>query len=111
MRSDKLLIALNFSLVIVAGMLLLSLFDLEISPTGRAVYDPSEMLCVVNFKENYNSWEDMDSCCLEVRKQLNCVKDKGYYADKTVEWRCSTGELNYWLNQEAYNYCKEQVIW
>jgi hypothetical protein len=111
MLGDKLLIALNFSLVIIAGILLLSLFDIGISPTGRATYDPSEMLCVVNFKENYNSWEDIDSCCLEVRKQLSCVKDKGYYTDKTVEWRCGTGPLNYWLSDETYNYCKEQVIW
>ena len=111
MQSNKLLVALNFSLVIIAGILLLSLFDVGVSPTGRAVYDYEEMLCIVNFKENYNIWEDIDSCCLEVRKQLSCVKDKGYYTDKTVEWRCNTGELNYWLNSEAYNYCKEQVIW
>ena len=111
MRSDKLLIALNFSLLIIAGMLVLNLFEISISPTGKATYDTSEMLCIVNFKENYNVWGDIDSCCLEVRKQLSCVKDKGYYTDKTVEWRCSTGSLNYWLNDEMYNYCKEQVIW
>ena len=111
MLKNKLLVALNFSLVLIAGFLLLSLFDVTVSPTGRAVYDSSEMVCVVNFKDNYNLWEDIDSCCLEVRKQLGCVKNKGYYTDKTVEWKCSTGQLNYWLSDEAYNYCKEQVIW
>ena len=111
MQSNKLLVLLNFSLVIIAGILVLSLFDLTVSPTGRATFDASEMLCVINYEDNYNSWEDIDSCCLEVRKQLSCVKDKGYYADKTVEWRCGTGPLNYWLSQETYDYCKEQVIW
>ena len=111
MASNKVLVALNFSLVIIAGILFLNLFDITISPTGRAVYDSSEMVCVVNFKDNYNLWEDIDGCCLEVRKQLSCVRDKGYYTNKTVEWKCNTGELNYWLSDEAYNYCKEQVIW
>jgi hypothetical protein len=112
LRSDnKLIITLNLSLLIVILILSLNLFNIEISSTGKAVEDYGEMLCIVNYEDNFNVWEDIDGCCLEVRKQLNCVKEKGYYTDKVLDWKCGTGNLNYWLNNDAYSYCKEQVIW
>jgi hypothetical protein len=111
MKDKKVLVVLNFSLAIIAIILVLNLFEFEFIPLGKAVYQPEEMLCVVNWQDNYNLWNDINSCCLEVRKQLSCEKDKAYYADKTVNWRCQTGELKYWLNDQTYDYCKKTSIW
>ncbi|PIZ52094.1 hypothetical protein COY27_01235 [Candidatus Woesearchaeota archaeon CG_4_10_14_0_2_um_filter_33_13] len=111
MTNKNVLIIANVSLFIICIILILTLFEVKVPTTGMSIVDKEEMLCVVNWRDNYNSWTDIDSCCLEARKQLTCVKEQGYYMDKTVQWRCQTGELSYWLDSKAYNYCNKLSVW
>jgi len=114
--NDKIWATMNVSLVLVALILTLTLFEVELPTLGQAKYalDKSEPLCIVNWQDSYNEWNDLDSCCVEARKQLDCSEGEWYYQDKTVEWQCKTGSgnvLKYWLNDKAYNYCRQLNIW
>ena len=106
MKQKRVWVVLNFSLGLIAVLLFLNLLDVQLPNLGQAQYllDGGEPLCLVGYREEFNEWNDLNGCCLEARKQLSCsVKEGG--------WMCSTGNLNYWLNNKAYNYCKQQSIW
>ncbi|MBT4651300.1 hypothetical protein HOC13_02140 [Candidatus Woesearchaeota archaeon] len=116
MASDKVMAIINVSLGLIAVLLLINLFGVELPSLGQAklFLDKEEPVCVVNWKEDYSLWGDIDSCCLEVRKQLGCELVVEGLEDWDVDWVCKTGEgkvLKYWLNDKAYNYCQQSVIW
>ena len=110
----RVLVVINISLGLVAVLLLLNLFGVTFPSLGNARFylDQSEPLCVVNWKENYNSWSDVDNCCLEVKKQLSCIEESKELESGRVNWVCQTGSgqvLKYWLNNKAYYYCQKSV--
>lgn len=106
----------NITFIIIIIILLLPLFNVKIPTVGKAQYalDKSDPVCFVNFDDNFNPLFDIDRCCLESRKQVNCWKDPMMILNEKVEWRCQTGEGNvvgYLLNNKAYRYCQQQTIW
>ena len=115
MASNKILAIINISLALLAFLLILQLFEIKLPVLGKASYEnKAGAECVINWGDEYNSWNDLDGCCLEARKQLDCYKDSILFENKRLEWVCQTGQgrtLKYWLNEKAYNYCTQQVIW
>ncbi|MBI4980830.1 hypothetical protein HZC30_04715 [Candidatus Woesearchaeota archaeon] len=119
MVSDKVLIGANISLVIIAILLTLSFFEVTLPSVGQVRYalDRTEPVCVISWKEKFTVFtgeENLDRCCLEARKQLECVKEIKSFDNRIVEWSCRTGSgnaLTYSLNSKAYSYCRQQVFW
>jgi hypothetical protein len=108
MKQKRVLMVLNVSLGLVAVLLLLNLFDVQLPNLGQTQYllDSDEPLCLVGWQAEFNEWNDLNACCLEARKQLGCSSDSD-------GWMCQTGSdgIKYWLNSKAYNYCTQQSIW
>ncbi|MBU0457451.1 MAG: hypothetical protein ABH824_01200 [Nanoarchaeota archaeon] len=117
MVSERIWIIINISLGLMILLLLLNLSGIELPTLGKAQYvlDKEDPLCVVNWKNEYNQWNDLDGCCLEARKQLGCHKDELSVNDGGLElsWVCETNSnaVGYWLNNKAYNYCRQQSYW
>ena len=116
MSNQKIFLMLNITFIIVILLLLLPLFDVSIPTIGKAqyIFDQTEPACYVNFKEDFTPWFDLDRCCLESRKQVNCWKDSNMILNEKVDWRCQTGSgdtVGYLLNNKAYRYCQQQPIW
>lgn len=110
MISAKAWIPINISLALIILLLILNLAGAELPTIGKAQYflDKNEPACAVNWKDQFTEWNDLDRCCLEARKQLGCNRESYLNYD----WACSSGnELKYWLNNKAYNYCRQLSIW
>ncbi|MEK6968929.1 MAG: hypothetical protein AABW48_00715 [Nanoarchaeota archaeon] len=110
MGSLKMWVSLNFSLGIVALLLVLILIGINLPTLGQAQYffDKESPVCAVNWKEEFTLWNDLDRCCLEARKQLGCHKE----TFQEFDWVCQSGvNLKYWMNNKAYNYCRQLSIW
>jgi len=106
---------INVSLIFIGIMLVLNLLNVSLPTFGKAQYwiDKEEPLCVVNWKEGFNQWDDLDRCCFESLKQLDCYKEKLFIEGQTYgfDWVCRTdGGVKYWLNNKAYNYCRTQLF-
>lgn len=109
--TKKVWVVLNVSLGLLAVLLLLNLFEVQLPTLGRAfnLLDKEEPWCVVQWKEDYSEL-DLQSCCSEARKQLSCEPQKGVFV-KEVDWLCSTGpHLKYRLNNKAYYQCTQLGI-
>ncbi|MEK6937471.1 MAG: hypothetical protein AABX04_00360 [Nanoarchaeota archaeon] len=112
---SKVWIVVNVSLSVIALLLLLSFFGITLPSLGQVQYilDREEPLCVVNWQGQLNSWPEIDSCCLEARKQLECL----FYQKNTdlgrIDWICQTGSssVSYGLNSKAHRYCQQQNYW
>jgi len=106
---------LNVSLGIIALLLLLNLFNITLPSLGQVQYvlDRETPLCLVEWKGSQESWNDIDNCCLEARKQLECEFNVQNTKFGRVDWTCSTGEgsVSYGLNNKAYRYCQQQNYW
>ncbi len=119
MVSDKVIIGANISLAIIAILLTLSFLEITVPSVGQVRYalDRTEPVCVISWKEKFTVFtgeDNLDRCCLEARKQLECIKEVNSFDNLTVEWSCRTGNgnvLTYDLNSKAYNYCRQQVFW
>ena len=119
MVSNKVLIGANVSLAIIAILLTLSFFEITVPSVGQVRYalDRTEPVCVISWKEKFTVFtgeNNLDRCCLEARKQLECIKEIKVFDKNKVEWSCRTGSgnvLTYGLNSKAYNYCRQQVFW
>lgn len=110
MVSNRILVVVNISLGLLLTLLLLTFFEVKLPTLGQAQYllDKEEPLCAVSWKEEFTVWGDLDRCCLEARKQLECRREP----QGDFDWACSTGEgMKYWLNSKAYNYCRQQPYW
>jgi len=107
MSSKKLLVIANVSLLLVALLLALIFFEVQLIPLGKATATlKEEASCQVEWRGEVNEFLNIDQCCLEARKQLSC--------EQQGKWVCQTGQgdvLKYWLNQAAYDYCQRQRIW
>lgn len=108
---------INVSLFLVAVLLLLNLFEAKFPSFGQAKYllDEEAPLCGVKWKSTYTQWNDLDNCCLESRKQLDCEKEIRQVDFGRVDWKCFTGNsdsvVSYVLNNKAYNYCRRLSFW
>lgn len=110
MISAKIWIVLNISLSIVAIFLILNLFNITLPSSGKAqtFFDKNEPTCIVDWKNELTSWNDIERCCFQIRQQLHCKQDTRILEDKPVNWVCSTGpeSVKYWLNNKAYYSCE-----
>ena len=105
--SRRLLNVLNISLSLLCFVLVISLFGVTFPNLGMAFEAPSgPMECSVTWKDTANSWDDIDRCCLEAKKQLGCEKEQN-------RWVCSTGEssIKIHLSSSAFDYCLKQDFW
>lgn len=110
MVSERALFIINVSLGILSALLLLMLLGVELPTLGQAQYalDQEEPVCMIQWEEELTPLQDIDRCCLQAREQLGCqAESKG-----DLDWVCGTGPgLQIWLNNKAYNYCKQQPYW
>ena len=115
MLSPRAWVVANVSLGVVILFLGLHLLNVDLPSLGqaRAYFDPAEPLCVVEWKGDLTPWEDLDRCCLEARKQVSCTREQTAFASDDLTHLCATGKssIRYHLNEKAYFYCTQQVIW
>ena len=108
MKVERVFFVVNVSLVLISVLLVLNLFDVSLPTVGKVSYtlDSSQEECLLEWDGEFTPLNDIDRCCLEARKQLSCGK-----VDE--KWLCKTGEstVKFWLNNKAYNYCRQQRIW
>ncbi len=110
MLSERSLFIINVSLGMIAVLLLLMLMGLQLPTLGQAQYalDKEEPVCMIQWKEEFTSLQDIDRCCLQAREQLECQAE----SKDNLDWVCTTGPgLQVWLNNKAYNYCRQQPYW
>ena len=110
MVSGKTLFIINVSLGLLSVLLLLMLFGLKIPTLGQAEYalDKEEPVCMLEWEGELTPLEDIDRCCLQAKQQFECKAE----SKDNLDWLCSAGEgLQIWLNNKAYNYCKQQPYW
>ncbi len=110
MVSEKVLFIINVSLGLLSVLLLLTFLGVKLPTLGQAQYalDKEEPICMINWKEEFTPMDDLDRCCLEARKQLDCYRVQ----KDNLDWVCQTGfGVKYWLNYKAHNYCKQQPYW
>ena len=109
------LVVFNISLSFIALLLVLNLFGIKAPSFGKALYllDQEDPSCVVQWQQTFTPWSDIDLCCLEARRQLECVSQNRTVGEVETDWLCSTGKdtIQYHLNNKAYFYCGEQVFW
>jgi len=115
MVPPKAWVVINFSLGLVIVLLLLNLLGINLPSLGQVQYvlDREPPLCLAYWQGHYESWTDLDSCCLEAYKQLNCFFHQQNLEQGRVDWVCRTGEssVSYGLNAKAYRYCQQQSYW
>jgi len=105
---------INISLGIIAILLVLHLFGVQITPVGLAAVDTQGALCIINWQDEFSETNDFDRCCMEAKKQLSCRRNFEVTSEGTVDWSCQTGdddELRILLNNPGYKYCIHQEYW
>ena len=110
MVSERVLFIINVSLGLLSVLLVLMLVGIKLPTLGQAQYalDKEEPLCVIQWGEATTPFTDIDRCCLQARQQFECQAQ----SKDNLDWMCGTGEgLQIWLNNKAYNYCKQQPYW
>jgi len=110
MASERTLFIINVSLGLLSVLLLAMLLGMELPTLGQAQYalDKEEPVCMIEWSGNSTAFDDIDRCCLQAREQLECQAE----SKDALDWVCGTGAgLRIWLNDKAYNYCKQQPYW
>lgn len=110
MVSSRVIFIINVSLGLLCVLLLLMLLGVELPTLGQAQYllDKEDPLCMVEWNGEFTKLDDVDRCCLQARGMLECQAQNS----NDVDWVCSTGAgMKIWLNNKAYNYCKQQPYW
>ena len=110
MLSGRSLFIINVSLGLLALLLLIMFVGVKLPTLGQAQYvlDKEEPLCMIEWQGEMTSFYDIDRCCLQAREQLECqAQPKG-----DLDWMCGAkAGLQIWLNNKAYNYCRQQPYW
>ncbi|PIN73408.1 hypothetical protein COV20_04230 [Candidatus Woesearchaeota archaeon CG10_big_fil_rev_8_21_14_0_10_45_16] len=108
MFSERRYAIFNVALILAAVLLALNLFNIHLPSVGQAqsFFDTEEPSCLVDWQGEQTQWYDLDSCCLQARKQLSCEPEVG-------GWDCGAGSdtVHYVLNDKAYRYCQRQSFW
>ena len=109
MVDKKIVIVINVSLLFIAFLLILNLFDVQISPLGQAAV-PREGICVVSFRDQLSLTNDLDRCCLEAVAQLTCSREEIISNFGQTDWICQTGMAGakILLDNTAHRYCVKQ---
>ncbi|MEK6939964.1 MAG: hypothetical protein AABX31_04510 [Nanoarchaeota archaeon] len=110
MISERVLFIINVSLGLLSVLLVLMFLGLKLPTLGQAQYalDKEEPVCVIQWGEESTIHQDIDRCCLQARQQFECRAQ----SKDNLDWMCGTDErLQIWLNNKAYNYCKQQPYW
>ena len=107
---------INCSLLLVAALLLLNLFEVRIPSLGKVHYvlDTEPPLCVTQWKDHFSSLDDINQCCLSARQQLYCDPKVEQLSLGRTDIICGARQehtLQFHLNRKAYGYCQQQVIW
>ena len=118
MVSNRIWAVINVSLSLTALLLILNFFEVGLPIYGNAAYyfDSNQPTCVASFKETKSKLADLDLCCQEAQRQLQCVKlEQTLFVgneELILNKKCFTGEntIQYYLNNKAYNYCKMQKL-
>lgn len=115
MISKKRWILINISLSFVIILLLLNFFGFKLPSLGQAFYllDSEDPLCIVDSKEGLTVWPDLRRCCLEAKKQVECLRDNLQLQEGNLDWKCQTNEYipKIRLNNKAFSYCRQQPVW
>ncbi len=108
-------VVINVSLSCLSLILLLYLFGVHLPSLGQAVsvFDTTEPICLVEWKNEFTSWSNLDQCCLEARKQLSCNSEDVIIGEQEMSRVCETGKstVRFHFNEKAYSYCRRQPIW
>jgi len=110
MVSKRVVGVINISLVLISFLLLLNLFGVTLPNLGQTVLDlaePGDDVCFTSWKDQYSQL-NLDLCCHEVKKQLDCDRYLSKINGFETDILCQTGSgdvLKYYLNSEAYRQC------
>lgn len=109
MVSKRAVNVINISLALISFLLLLNLFGVTLPNLGYTIFDridATEEACFVNWKDNYNEL-NMNLCCHDVRKQLNCESFTTEIDEVKTDVICYTGDstIKHYLNNKAYREC------
>jgi len=115
LMDQKPLVILNVALALTAIVLILNLFGLRIPSLGQASYwlDESEPICVTGF-EDQTSLFNINQCCSELQRQLECENWNGKIfvdgGEIDVDQHCYSGPstIEYYVNNKMYNLCKKE---
>ena len=118
MVSAKIWMIINVALVLLAVVLIMSLFGLQLPGLGQASYyfDKEEPLCVVSFQGRQSVLPDLGQCCRQLQQQLYCdtMQEEVEIAGtlQEVDTKCYTSESTpaYMVNKKAYNYCHKEGL-
>ena len=108
--STKTLTVINISLVLISSLLILNLFNVNISSIGYALQDTvdsEDAICFASYQEQ-TSEINLDLCCQEAKKQLSCKKNTQIINGIEVDILCATGDstISYALTNKAQRYCE-----
>ena len=85
MASNKILVIINISLALLAFLLILQLFEIKLPVLGKAIENKAGAECLIDWDNEYTLWNDLDHCCLEARKQLDCRKDNLFFENNNFD--------------------------
>ncbi len=113
--SHRVLLTINISLAIVAVLLVLNLNQISVPTVGQVSYalDPTEPVCILDWQGETAEIKDLQRCCLEARKQAECIIEPNTLSYGKTNWLCQTSpqDIRYWLNNKAYGFCTQQEFW
>jgi len=108
----KVVVLLNFCLVLVSSLLLLNLFGGILRSIGNALYsfDPAQNLCLIESSERLQSL-DIINCCDMVRRQSICIPHikMTAWGESHVECSIPNSLFSYHLNNKAFYFCQEEI--
>ena len=114
MVSKKLYNIFNFTLVLIAILLVMNLFNVQLPSLGRVFYavDDSPHLCGVD-NQGIVLHPDLDRCCFEARNLAKCNSDPFLSETGKFDVSCKNSEYtpSIRLNNKAYQYCVGTDIW
>lgn len=107
---------INVSIILIIVLLILNLFGVNLPSLGQAIYylDPADPLCLVNTPDSLSEWNDLNRCCLEARRHVECLPELHQLQFGITQWVCQSGPAGIseiWFNNKAYKYCQQQPIW
>ena len=116
MVSSKIWNVINVSIALIIILLVLNLFGIGLPSLGQAIYalNEDEPLCIVSSSDSLYEWNDLDRCCLEAKRQVECLPTSQQLRFGETNWVCQSGSgstSEILLNTKAYQYCRQQPVW
>ncbi|PIN76433.1 hypothetical protein COV17_02495 [Candidatus Woesearchaeota archaeon CG10_big_fil_rev_8_21_14_0_10_36_11] len=120
MNGNKIWIIVNISLVFIAVLLFLNLFDITVPTLGNALYsaDGDSPVCIAQYKDQTSLIQDTERCCLQMQQQViqgetvtGPIIVDGTSFDIQKKYYTSESVIKYFVNMKAYRYCKNNGFW